>query len=835
MHSSQYKSRRTDIRRGVLLAASVPITLSTHPANLSFLGQFQRACASLILGYMVLYPFIVPAHATSASPGLFPTNTPCSEWRKFSADGFKAPVAGVVFSTTRPPCCGVPLGGISTGCLDIDSEGTLGFCTLFSRYPRKPKLFQPFLGISIEGETWLLTSPRAVAGGPMLGCIEHGRDPYYPERQNNASFWTTALPKFEGVHSASDVLYWGHYPVADLEFKTSAPVSVGLRCWSPFLPGNTAVSNTPAAVFEVRLRNPGPVPRKGTLAFSFPAPLSDAKRPDYNHKETFTPPPPVFSRKKLQGPLNGMLVSMGEFRYALGVMGEEKTNHTGASLSLDPTAWSKIAQGLPEPAQMDSGASVSVNFDLQPGEEKQIRFLLAWWVPTWGETGTKYYQMYTARYRDLEDVIARMLRDHENLLSRILAWQQVIYSESSYPLYIKDALVNCLSMITETGYWAQAKEPLGDWCHPEGLFGMIECPRACPQIECIPCSWYGNMPIVYFFPELARTSLRGYKQYQRHSDGAAPFLFGAQDNMWQGVNNAWDNQIMLNGVCYVDMVDRLWQRTGDPTILKEFWNSVKKSTILTATMGEDPYPVTGFPPGDAQTEWWEGWPWTGIATHAAGMHLSNLKIAERMAEAVGDTEFAGQTRAWFEQGSQDLETLCWMDGSYLLFHKPQSGEKSNKIMSNQLDAEWANAYHGLKGVFQTERVTQVLDTIRKSCLNEQVGAVSFAAREGDQELTTYGIFPPETLILAMTYLYNGQRETGMELIHRCLENMVLRHGKGWDMCNQVRADTGEPTFGSDYYQMMIIWALPAAIDGQDLKAACAKGGLVDRILTAAHE
>lgn len=787
------------------------------------------------MGCSFFLPMLFLTQGVMAQAELFPKDVSHSAWCEFKADGFREEVAGVVFSSTHTPCCGVPLGGISTGCLDIDTEGTLGFCTLFSRYPRKPKLFQPFLGMSVEGETWLLASPRIVAGGPMQGCVEHGRDPYYPERQNNPAFWTTTIPEFEGVHSASEVLYWGHYPVADFEYITSAPVTVGARCWSPFLPGNPALSNTPAAVFEVLLRNPGKDQKKGTLAFSFPAPLADARRPNYHQKEAFTPPPAIFSRKKLQGPLNGTQVSMGEFRYALGVMGEEKTSHAGAALSQDPAAWSKIANELPEPAQMESGSSVSVDFDLQPGEEKRIRFLLAWWVPTWGETGTKYYQMYTARYRDLEDVIARMLRDHENLLSRILAWQQVIYSESRYPLYVRDALVNCLSMITETGYWAQSKEPLGDWCHPEGLFGMIECPRACPQIECIPCSWYGNMPIVYFFPELARTSLRGYKQYQRQSDGAAPFLFGAQDNLWQGVNNAWDNQIMLNGVCYVDMVDRLWQRTQDPTILAEFWDSVKKSTALTATMGEDPFPVVGFPPGDAQTEWWEGWPWTGIATHAAGMHLSNLMIAERMAEAAGDQEFQKQVRTWFEQGSRDLESYCWEDGSYLLFHKPQSGEKSNKIMSNQLDAEWANAYHGLKGVFQSDRVTQVLDTIRKTCLNEKVGAVSFAAREGDQELTTYGIFPPETLILGMTYLYNGQSETGMEMIQRCLENMVLRQGKGWDMCNQVRADTGEPTFGTDYYQMMIIWALPSAIDGQDIKAACAKGGLVDRVLTAANQ
>ncbi len=52
----------------------------------------------------------------------------------------------------------------------------------------------------------------------------------------------------------------------------------------------------------------------------------------------------------------------------------------------------------------------------------------------------------------------------------------------------------------------------------DGLFGMIECPRECPQIECIPCSFYGNLPLVYFFPELALSTMRGYKAYQ-YPDG----------------------------------------------------------------------------------------------------------------------------------------------------------------------------------------------------------------------------------------------------------------------------------------------------------------------------
>ncbi len=65
-------------------------------------------------------------------------------------------------------------------------------------------------------------------------------------------------------------------------------------------------------------------------------------------------------------------------------------------------------------------------------------------------------------------------------------------------------------------------------------------------------------------------------------------------------------------------------------------------------------------------------------------------------------------------------------------------------------------------------------------------------------------------------------------------NMVIRQGKGWDMTNMVNADTGEVRFGTDYYQMMILWAVPVAIDGQSLKEFCAPGGFVDKIMKAAQ-
>ena len=51
----------------------------------------------------------------------------------------------------------------------------------------------------------------------------------------------------------------------------------------------------------------------------------------------------------------------------------------------------------------------------------------------------------------------------------------------------------------------------------------------------------------------------------------------------------------------------------------------------------------------------------------------------------------------------------------------------------------------------------------------------------------------------------------------------------------IRCDTGERTFGTDYNQNMMLWAMPAAMEGKDMRALCAEGGLVDQVIQAGKE
>ena len=803
---------------------------------------------------------------------LFPVDLPQLQWVQFPATGFPNLVSGVIYRSSQPPCCGVPLGGISTGCIDIDARGVYGFSSIFNpssphpveenwRMPRKLPNVQPFLGLAVGGKTWVLATQEMIDGGEIPWCTE----PQMLEvRGKEVPTITVACPKLEGVQAVREIHYWGHYPVVDMEFETDAPISAGLRAWSPFIPGDTAASNIPAAVFEVHLRNTSDQPQQGTLAFSFPGPDTQEARAT------------EFTCQPVHEDFQGMLVgSTGGVSYIVGVIGDEKVRF-GAGLNSRPDAWSKIATELPQPSfrehegvklYQDASCSAAVEFALDPGEQKVVKFLLTWYAPVWeGATKTwlgrdriesgilrqrwvgsewagdmhHYTHMYAARYDSAVDVARRMAVEHETLLNRVLAWQNVIYTEGDLPIWLRDSLVNNLALIAEDSYWAQAKPPLGDWCYPEGMFLLNESPRGCPHMACIPCDWYGNLPIVFFFPELAWSNLKAFKQYQRE-DGEIPFAIGKIGDLPDMATPEYYWQVSLNGMCYVDMVDRLWQRTGDDAVLKEFYESVKKCNSFTMNLNTGPDGVISMPEIGGM-EWFEFGEWAGMTSHVGGLRLAQLRMVERMAEAMGDTGYAEQCRQWFADGSRAMEEEMWADGYYLNFYEKETGEKSDDVMGYQLDGEWAARYHGLPGVFRSDRVKETLETIKRCniALTPEVGAANFARPDGspldpESEVAAYGqyaMFPPELLVLAMTYMYAGKEAFGLDLARRHWENLVIRQRHPWDLPNIVRGDTGKRVFGTDYYQNMMLWAMPAVIRGQDISESVTSGGLIDRVIEA---
>ncbi|MFH1008287.1 MAG: GH116 family glycosyl hydrolase [Candidatus Latescibacterota bacterium] len=793
---------------------------------------------------------------------LFPTDMPVSDWVEFMAEGFSEPVTGMIYRTEKPASCGMPLGGISTGCLDIETWSVLGFNTMFCPFPRlwigsaspdtpdpwfaspfhpyptSPRSYLPFLGLTVRGQTWVLASKQIRAGG------------YFDDRSDDITqrVAPSIVPEIKGVRCATEIHYWGHYPIADIEYDTDSPVGVGLRAWSPFIPGDAVISNTPAAVFEVHLRNVSEQPQQGRLVFSFPGPSEvearfSAAAPRksiriFSDWQAWIPeassPLTALRQTVREGPLNGITVaSETGTGFFLGVIGNEHIRMGGG---LDADDWRRIDTTLPDVQPTDFSASLSVDFDLAIQQEKVVRIVLSWYQPIWyGGDGEAYTQMYASRFRDATDVALLVASQHRSMLDRILRWQEVIYTDGELPPWLSDVLVNSLSTIPETSFWSMDKGKLEE-AGPEGFFGQMESGRRCPAIGVIPCDFYGNLPMVYFFPELARNTLLAYSRAVR-DDGAAPIALG-----FAGLGEGYEIHVAMNGVCFVDLVDRLWRRTGDEDLLRNCYPAMKRCTTFTVTRKPGPEGIISVAGAGQFQDWWEWYPFYGMTAHVGGLHLAMLQMAGRMAEKLGDMEFSRQCQAWFEQGSKAMEEHLWNGQYYLLYHDPESDRRSDTIMACQLDGEWVSRFHDLPGAFSPDHVEQTLRTVRQLCMDEIIGAFPFVTSDGNPTLhmtplehhsvIPYAIFPPETTILGMTYLYAGDMPTGLEIIRRNWHNMVCRHGHAWDLPNMVRPYSGRTAMGTEYYQNLSVWGVPAALARHGLAAPCQPGGLVDRIIKA---
>ncbi|MGH7248395.1 MAG: GH116 family glycosyl-hydrolase, partial [Pseudomonadota bacterium] len=216
--------------------------------------------------------------------------TPGATWTRFRAAGFDSPVSGLVFPGADLES-GVPLGGLGTGYLTLEGSGKIGVHSIFNDLAPPKKYFADWLTIN---------------GVPL---------------------------------STSHITYWGHYPVADLKAHfDDLPLEAGIRAFAPFLPGDAAASNTPAALFEIALRNTSAQAAPARLDLQFPA-------------------PPEERALAVRG------AGVVERDRALGLYGCE----------------------LQVPAHSTA----------------RLRFAVAWYAPVWKDSGSEYHRhRYSQRFRD---------------------------------------------------------------------------------------------------------------------------------------------------------------------------------------------------------------------------------------------------------------------------------------------------------------------------------------------------------------------------------------------------------------------------------------------------
>jgi uncharacterized protein (DUF608 family) len=136
----------------------------------------------------------------------FDNNVPKQKWTEIRSDGFVKPVIGCVYDGPLLDG-GLPLGALGTSYFTLEGTGTIGLCSIYNDI--------------------------------------------MPPRQDSAEWLTLQVGNTFLPLSTARISYWGHYRVADIVAQfCDKPLVVGIRAFSPFIPGDAVSSNIPSALFE---------------------------------------------------------------------------------------------------------------------------------------------------------------------------------------------------------------------------------------------------------------------------------------------------------------------------------------------------------------------------------------------------------------------------------------------------------------------------------------------------------------------------------------------------------------------------------------------------------
>ncbi len=717
--------------------------------------------------------------ATALPAPLFDGSANRQKLSTFRVEGLNSPVSGTIYPGESLEQGGMPLGGLGTGYLCLDTDGRFGKCSIFNRLPAPLVLGKPCLFLTL-GDRRLTLATRK-----------------------------------EGVGDVKQIHYFGHFPVIDMRYELDVPLRVELRGYSPFLPGDAAECNTPAAIFEVRLANLSETPQRASLTFApggFPA----------GEAERFA--------------LSGWAGVQVIHKPIEGLPGPIRHSY---ALAVQTQAVEKAV------AEADAqGARVSATCDLKPQSQATVRFLLAWHQPYLREgSGRVEKHRYAERFRDAKAVAEHAGRKAADWLRRVLAWQDVIY-RSDLPDWLKEELVNVPSTLTKNSVWLARTRP-DDWWGPEGLFLVNESFATCAVQETMPCRFFGHWVTLFFFPELERTTLEAIRYFQLRG-GEPPFCLGLgfaiRDPRYHCQHTCGAGE-------YAQLIYRYFLRTGDEKFLKDFWPSARDALHFMLWLDRDGDGMVEDHPHSVEGEFFPGnnpldcWPWHGASSYTAGKGLAALVCGIKMAELAGDTEQAQKWRQALEKGRKSYEEKLWTGSFYRTYHDTATGRRNDACFSAQLSSVWCTRVLGLEDPLPKERIDKALDSIaRLNIPASPFGMVDAVFPDGKpcveggpggDRIWSRDIFIQCNATAAMVFLYHGRRAEG-EKAARTMLDTIFRgpHAMPWSQPCGLSSVTGGTCHGHDYYDHIVVWTYPLALASQDIRAACAQGGLIARILEA---
>jgi uncharacterized protein (DUF608 family) len=540
-----------------------------------------------------------------------------------------------------------PIGGIGAGMFCLEGTGALSHVSVRNRF----QFFNEpctFAALCVKGES----NVARVLEGPVPGWKIFGA----ARTGNGAAGSSYGLPRFR------EATFLMRFPFGTVVLEDpEIPLEVTLTGWSPFIPGDADNSSLPVGSLEYSFINS----TNSTVEAVF----------SFNTKNFMATSREGHAVLPIQ---NGFILyqegteEKPQDKGALAVFVDEKNavvDHCwfkGGWWDAVTLTWKNIQDakllGNPPVEGTCPGASLFVPLTLNPGDQKTVRLLIAWYVPVtdlrYGRdpesalgreaeaccSSPYFTPWYAGKFKDIYEIADYWRFKYDFLRAKSELFKNTFY-DTTLPEEVVEAVAANLTILKAPTVLRQTDGRL--WC-----FEGCSDDRGCCHGSCTHV-WNYAQALPHLFPELERSlrqtefnesqDERGHQTFR----SALPIRPVAHD-----FHAASDGQ--LGGIM---KVYRDWRICGDTGWLRTLWPKIETS-LAYCIQTWDPRGKGVLEEPHHNTYDIEYW---GPDGHCSSFYLGALKAAIEMGTAVDDD--VSEYRELLEKGIRYLENELY-NGEY---------------------------------------------------------------------------------------------------------------------------------------------------------------------------
>lgn len=723
------------------------------------------------------------------------------------------------------------LGGIGTGNVSLGARGEFRDWEIFNKPGKGDNLDYTFFAIYAKEK-----------GKPPIVKVLESR--LHPSFSHGFGYER----KMAGLPRFKDSTMRGEYPFVWIDFiDDEFPAEVSLKAYTPLIPLNPEDSGIPCAILKYKVRNKTDNPVDITIAGSLvnAAGICGVDKFGWLDEHDFNG---NINEYRNKNGISGLYMYCNNFkedhiRYGnLSIMTTEPQVtykqywlegawFDGAHDFRDDLCEDGMLEPLSQNTSIDCELSVrkakpkygslGVCNCIEPGDEKELVFILSWYFPNrvkyWHDARSfydsskptiknHYGRLFNSSWEAGEYVIKnfdRLERDTEKFHKALFG--------SSVPGYVIDAVASNITVLrSPTCIWLED----GTFAAWEGCGDKVgSCFGSCTHV------WNYAQTVAFLFPSLERSMRIIEFNKETDENGCMAFrsnsVFGLP--RWDFRHPAADGQMG----CVIRLY-REWKISGDMEFLRKTWDDAKRALDFAFSYWDKDNDCVL----DSQQHNTYDIEFYGPNSLTNSMFFAALKAGVEMSRAMSDLERAEKYESALKKGAKKMDKLLW-NGEYYE-QKIDDVEKyryqyGKGCLSDQLLGQMMAHVTGLGYILPEEHVKKAVESIFKYNFR-----TNFYNHHNVQR--TYAINDEKGLLLCswpqggrprLPFIYSDEVWTGIEYqvaAHLIFEGFI---DEGLTIVKAVRErhdgyrrnPWNEAECGHHYARSMASWAVLIALSG----------------------